>query len=194
MKTTSALKKEQAKKESSDTLLNPRQDRRLLANVPDESGERSNADRRGSTYAGSASFDEFILKSKAGIRYQADIRVLAKCRLSYGRNKTLKIQGVDISSTGMLLRLSGEAQLEALCKAQVIQLKFRIKAGTMPEGYEMQVKIGAKVVRAFTDEEGVYYCGVEFEADLSRYAVDHKDKHALAVSSLFLFFIVAFII
>ena len=194
MPTATKLKKRQNKKETSDSLLNPRQDRRLLANVPDESGERSNTDRRGSNNKSCASFEEYVLKSKAGIRYQADIRVRAKCRLSYGRKKSFNLQGTDISSTGMLLRLSGESELDTLCKANVIKLKFRIKAGAMPEGYEMRVHIAAKVVRAFTDDDGAYYCGIEFEEDLSRYAVEHKDKHALAISSLFMFFIVAFII
>ncbi|WMJ84823.1 glycosyltransferase [Oscillospiraceae bacterium LTW-04] len=194
MPTATVSKKEQDKKVFSDTLLDPRQDRRLLANVPDESGERSNNDRRGSNNNGCASFEEYVLKSKAGVRYQAAIRVRAKCRLSYGRKESFSAQGVDISSTGMLLRLSGEEQLDALCKAEVIKLKFRIKAGSMPEGYEMRVEIAAKVVRAFTDDEGVYFCGIEFEEDLSRYAVEHKDKHALAISSLFMFFIIGFII
>lgn len=194
MQTTASRKKTKNKKELEDTLLNPRQDRRLLANVPDESGVRSNTDRRGSNNADGASFDEYVLKNKLGIRYQADIQVHVKCQLSYGRKKTLKLQGKDISSGGMLLRLSGESQLDTLCKAETIELKFRIKGGTMPEGYEMPVKIGAKVVRAFTDDEGDYFCGLAFDGDLSHYAVQHKDKHALAISSLFLFFIVGFII
>lgn len=194
MQTKAALKKAQHQKVHSDTLLNPRQDRRLLANVPEETGERNNPDRRSRNDAACASYEEFVLKNKAGVRYQAAIRVRAKCRLSYSRKKTLKVQGVDISSTGMLLRLSGEAQLDALCKAETIRLKFRIKAGTMPEGFEMQVDIAAKIIRAFTDKEGVFYCGIEFLEDLSRYAVEHKDKHAMAISSLFLFFIIGFII
>ncbi len=194
MQTTAAPKHAQKKKALSDTLTNPRQDRRLLANVPDESGERCNPDRRSRNSADGAAYEEYIQKSKAGIRYRADIGVRAKCRLSYGRKESFKAQGVDISATGMLLQLSSEAQLDALCKAEVIRLKFRIKAGAMPEGYEMRVDISARIVRAFTDEEGAYFCGLEFEQNLGRYAVEHKDKHALAISSLFLFFIVGFII
>lgn len=41
------LKKKDKKKEIEDILLVPKPDRRLLANVPDEEGERSNTDRRG---------------------------------------------------------------------------------------------------------------------------------------------------
>lgn len=194
MQITAAPKSAGNKKALSDTLPNPQQDRRLLAHVPDESGERSNLDRRGGSGTDQADYEEYIKKSKVGIRYRADIRVRAKCRLSYGRKASLSVQAVDISSTGILLRLSNEAQLDTLCKAEVITLKFRIKAGAMPEGYEMRVKISAKVVRAFTDDAGTYFCGLEFEQELGRYAVEHKDKHALAASSLFLFFIVGFIL
>ncbi len=194
MQTKVAFRKVKNKRERSDILLNPRQDRRLLANVPDETGERNNPDRRSRNHAGSASYEEFVSKNKAGVRYRADIPVRVNCRLSYGRKKSFKVQGLDISSTGMLLQLSGESQLSTLCQAEVIGLKFRIPAGMMPEGYEMRVAIGAKIIRAFTDDDGVFYCGIEFLDDLSQYAVEHKHKHTLAVSSLFLFFIVGFII
>ncbi len=194
MQATAAPKRAGKKKRIPDTLPNPRQDRRILAHVPDESGERSNLDRRGGKGPGQADYEEYIKKSEVGIRYRTDLRVRAKCRLSYGRKATLNVQGADISSTGILLRLSSEAQLDTLCKAEVIKLKFRIKAGSMPEGYEMRVNLAAKVVRAFTDEDGTYFCGLEFEQDLSSYAAEHKDKNALAASSLSLFFVVGFII
>lgn len=194
MQITAAPKSADKKKTLSDTLPNPRQDRRLLAHVPDESGERSNLDRRGGGDTDQADYEEYIKKSKVGIRYQADIQVRAKYRLSDGRQASLSVQAVDISSTGMLLRMSNEAQFDTLRKAEAVRLKFRIKAGSMPEGHEMRVNVAAKIVRAFTDGDGTYFCGLEFEQDLSRYAGEHKDKHALAASSLFLFFIVGFII
>ena len=194
MQTTAAPKRAKTKKAPADTLLNPRRDRRLLANVPDESGVRKNPDRRSRGAVNYADYEEYVQKNKAGIRYQADIAVRTQCRLSYGRRKSFKARGVDISASGMLLQLASEAELEALCRAEVIRLKFRVKAGDMPEGFEMRVKISARIVRAFTDDEGGYFCGLEFEVDLSRYALEHKDRHTVAVSSLFLFFIVFFII
>lgn len=191
---TALLSRNKSKKESPDSLLNPRLDRRLLANVPDNSGERSNIDRRGHDGPSITSFEKYVSKNKAGVRYHADIQVRAKCWMPYGVERSLTAQGIDISASGMLLKLSGAQQFNIMRDSEKLKLKFHIDAGTMPEGYEMGVKIGAKVVRTFTGEDGDFFCGVEFDWDLSHYAVQHKDKHALTISSLFLFFIVAFIV
>lgn len=187
---------EKNKKRVTDILLKPRPDRRLLANVPDAEGERSNIDRRGQGAAADRSgqnYEKYIQENKAGIRYRVNHRVQVRCRMPDGSKKKLSCKGVDLSVTGMLLQVQNQAQAEMLQGAESISLKFRVEAGTMPEGYEMRVKVDAKAVRGFTDKEGTSFCGLVFEQDLSRYAVQHKDRNMLAVSSLFLFFIVAFI-
>ncbi len=206
----SRLNKVFKRKEHTNVLPVAKEDRRLLANVPDSQGQRSNVDRRGqeaaamaeattesTAEAAEAPKDDFrgrILKNRAGIRYRAGGQVRIFCRLADGRKKEIRAESVDISATGLLVSLPDQATGELLQNAGQLLLKFRIAAGAMPEGYEMRVKLAAKVVRLFQDSEGGFYCGLIFAQDLNKYADNHKNRNALAVSSLLLFFVVGFIL
>ncbi len=173
-----------------------KKDRRLLANVPDGQGQRSNVDRRGQEPRdlSDSNFAERILKNRAGNRYRAGSQVRIFCRLAEGGKKEIQAESVDISATGLLLRLPDQATGELLQKAGELLLKFRIAAGSMPEGYEMRVKLAARVVRLFQDGEDGFFCGLAFAQDLNKYAAEHKNRNVLAVASLLLFFIAGFIL
>lgn len=139
-------------------------------------------------------FQERIKKNKSGIRYRVNNEVRIFCQSRSGAKRVLDVHSMDLSTTGMLVKLSDEAEMRTLQAAEELLLKFRVEAGSMPEGLEMRVKVNATIVRTFQDSDGAYCCGLEFSEDLHRYASDHKNRNALAISSLFLFFIVAFII
>ncbi|WP_055666481.1 glycosyltransferase family 2 protein [Desnuesiella massiliensis] len=178
-----------------DILLNPRVDRRLLANVPDKEGIRNSVDRRGQKaledYKGDPNV--FIKSKNAGIRYimQADIKVV--CRSQNG-NITFNVKSVDISTTGILLELKDNEQLNMISNAKSIKLEFKILPGSMPEGYEMSVKIKGKKVRDSITKDGQIFCGIEFFETLSEYSNRKKDRYVLATSSLLLLFISVFIL
>ncbi|MGI5900771.1 MAG: glycosyltransferase family 2 protein [Christensenellales bacterium] len=180
-----------------DILLAPKPDRRKLPSVPDSERKRAKGDRRGenissSNTAGSA--EAFIDKSKAGIRYKVSYSVRVSCRLKDGKRRVFYSRGVDISATGILLRLSTKTDGEYyLSNARSISLKFEIEPGSMPEGYEMKIKTKASFVRFFQGDDGDYYCGLQFLEPLSEYTRRKKDKHLLAVSSLLILFITGFI-
>lgn len=181
--------------ETKDILLNPRGDRRLLANVPDKEGIRSSVDRRGKKvledYKGDPNV--FIKSKKAGIRYimQTDVKIICK---SQKGNITFRVKSVDVSTTGILLELKDEEQLNVISNATSVKLEFEILPGSMPEGYEMNVKINGKKVRDSITADGKIICGMEFIGNLSQYSNRNKDRYVLALSSLLLLFISVFII
>lgn len=187
------LKRDEGKEE--DILLNPRRDRRLLANVPDKEAIRNSVDRRGQRVLQDHKGDPnaFIQSKKAGIRYvmQTDIDII--CTSSKGSIK-FKIRSLDISTTGVLLELKDKEQLKIINNANSIKLEFKIPPGAMPEGYEMNVKIKSKKVRDSVTADGKIICGMEFTETLSEYSNRKKDRYVLAASSLLLLFISIFII
>lgn len=182
------------KAEIEDILLKPRKDRRLLANVPDKEAIRTNVDRRGKKvledFEGDP--DSFIKIRQAGIRYTMQTEVRVSCTGSKGKSNFM-VRSLDVSSTGILLELKDEEQLNIISNAKSIKLKFRVLPGSMPEGYEMKVNIkGKKVREAVTSDEQII-CGIEFFESLSQYSGRKKDRYVLTASSLLLLFISIFI-
>lgn len=183
--------------EAGDVLLHPRRDRRLLANVPDKEAIRNSVDRRGEKLLedciGHCDSKEFIKSKEAGIRYiiQTDIKV--KCKSKSG-NSTFKVKAVDISTTGILIEIKDEEQLDIINNANSIKLDFEVIPGSMPEGYEMNVKIKGHKVRHSIIEGGKILCGIEFTETLSEYSNRKKGRYELAASSLLLLFISIFIL
>ncbi|GAA0777764.1 hypothetical protein GCM10008908_33440 [Clostridium subterminale] len=183
------------KDETYDVLLNPRKDRRLLSNVPDKEEIRNNIDRRGYQVLDEHKEDPsaFIMSRNAGIRYVMKTDVEVTCRSSKGNNKFI-VKSLDISTTGLLLELKDEVQLNTISNAKEIKLKFKILPGSMPEGYEMKVKIKGEKVRDSITSEGKIICGIEFAETLSEYSSRKKDRYVLVTSSFLLLFITLFII
>lgn len=180
---------------TNDILLKPREDRRLLSNVPDKEGIRKNVDRRGYSVLDENKDDpdSFIRSKSAGIRYimKCDIKITCK------ENKTTNTfiaKSSDVSTTGILLELENKAHFDIINNADTINLDFKIESGAMPEGYEMKVKIQGEKVRESINEDGKYTCGILFKETLAEYSNRKKDKYMIFMSSLLLLFISMFII
>ena len=155
-------------------------DRRLLSHVPDAGGHRSNRSRRGaSADMESEDYTLYEQDAKNGQRYLVDYPV--KIDSSAG---TLAARAVDISTTGILVRLEGDAHAAEL--SGDVKLTFEITAGTMPEGYEMKVKkLPATVIRAFGQAEEKLY-GIEFKKTLAQYAAARRQGYMFAAATFFL--------
>lgn len=182
-------------KDNEDILLVTENDRRILSNVPDKEGIRKGIDRRGRKVLDKNKDKAiaFIEGKKAGIRYVTEIDVKVKCK-NYKGKKEFIVKSCDISTTGILIKLDNKEQLEIINKAETLELQFKILPGSMPEGYEMKVKIKGKKVRDKIDENGIILCGIEFLETLSEYSSRTKDRYFLVLSSLALLFISLFII
>ena len=181
-------------KENEDILLKQKNDRRLLSNVPDKHAIRTNNDRRGNAVLEECMElpEEFIANKNAGIRYLMETDVSIKCS-KRSEEKVIKGKSVDISTTGILIEISDEKSLKFIQQSKNITLNFNIIPGAMPEGYEMKVKINAKMIRHNKAADGKIACGFIFEETLSEYADRKKNKYMLFVSSALLFFITLFV-
>lgn len=178
-----------------DVLLEVKQDRRLLPNVPDKSYKRSNVDRRGRDVlhdSDDKNIDDFIKSQGAGTRYKVSYDVEVVCK-NKGIKNRFHCQGIDISMTGILLKVD-KINLDSLKSADSIQLIFEIEPGTMPEGMEMRVKMFSNMVRIEKTSGDNILCGLRFKDELSIYSRRKKDRYMLTISSLLLFFITSFII
>ncbi len=173
-----------------DILLLEKTDRRMLSNVPDATKVRSNSDRRGKETIDSSTVDinAFIREKKAGIRYRVSYQVNVLCKKG-GKINNITCEGIDISTTGILIKVLDEVQAEIMQDADKITLDFEILPGTMPEGYEMKVKQTAKLVRVAEGNVGEFLCGFAFNKDLSSYSEKKKDRYMLTLSAIILFFI-----
>ncbi|MEG6523307.1 glycosyltransferase family 2 protein [Desulfotomaculum sp. 1211_IL3151] len=101
---------------------------------------------------------------------------------------------MDISTTGILIKLNAEEHLLKIKESEKITLKFEILPGSMPEGYEMNVRVAAKVARSWIAEDGACFCAFEFLTTLAQYANRKKGRVVLFMSSLLLLFITIFIL
>lgn len=172
-----------------DILLQTKGDRRLLPNVPDKEGVRSNGDRRGHL-VGEDIADKVrknIDDNGVGVRYIVDYPVKVKLW-----KKNFSAKALDISSSGMLMQVD-EKFVKELSESRDIELQFEIMPGTMPEGYEMEVKIKAKCVRTFTNENGSF-CGMQFNESLAQYASRNKNMYALPTVAFCMAFVIFLII
>lgn len=199
--------KEKRRKIKKDILLETKSDRRLFPNVPDRSKQRSNIDRRGKQREAnsnisevikgkqketSLNINEVIKRNYTGIRYKISCDVDVICNENGKKNKFV-CQGIDISMTGILLRITNKENSKSMESADSIQLKFEIRPGTMPEGMEMKINMLAEVARSqVISEEEVLY-GLQFQKELSIYRAKKKDRYMLLISSLMLLFIIGFI-
>lgn len=188
-------KKRRKKNHSEDVLLETKNDRRILSNVPDKTRVRSNADRRGNKDGDSrsATVYDYIEQHQTGIRYKVEYEVLVTYVV--GRKKfSFSCTGIDISMSGILLHITQKEHIERMKEAKSIQLRFEILPGTMPEGLEMKVKIGAELARILEVSEKEFLCGMKFAKPLSIYASKTRGRYMLMISSLLLFGITCFII
>lgn len=184
-------KKKKRRNKEEDILLREQTDRRLMPDVPALTGERKLTDRRGNLSDSGLSFEEISKKRKLGIRYlnTYDIQVVAYHK---GVKKRFGGQSRDVSLGGLGLVVSAEEK-DLIKEADKVRLKFHVEPGTLPEGYEMNVRIFAQPVREVELDDGKWLVGFEYRLDLMDYAKRRKDRYMLTMSSLMLFFISAFI-
>lgn len=189
------LFRKKKKEQLEDILLQQKPDRRMLSYVPDKQKVRNNVDRRGGDtleyYKGKA--DDYIKSIQSGIRYEVQYRVKVTVKGAGTGKKRFTCNGIDISTTGILLQMEDKRQQQILQKATAIRLKFEITPGSMPEGYEMLVKQPATLVRAIKTQDDKYLCGMEFEKTLAQYATRRKDGYMLTIASAMIFIISSFI-
>lgn len=163
-----------------------KQDRRLLANVPDPMNRRQQIGRRGIRQLKENQY-EYTLEF--GTRYEVDVEVTLKLE---GKDGEVRLKGrtVDLSDTGLLVELSIADNVLTL--DQLIKVNFTIPGGVMKEGYDHKVKLKAKVVRFVSgDQEGKSIkVGLEFERPLHQYFYKRYWLSELSLSSLFLALIV----
>lgn len=169
-------------------MLHKGADRRLLPNMPDMSGQRTNKDRRGAAKQDARIKRQALNPSLAehqGIRYEmkCDVRVIC---YSGGKRKCFTVQSVNISTSGILLRVENSEYKSLLERANKIKLKFEIKPGSMPEGYEMRVALTALLVRTLDLPDGANHLGLRFNRSLSNYAYNKKGRslRTIAIVSL----------
>lgn len=139
-----------------EKLTMPRQDRRPLTYVPDPENVRTTTDRRGTHAMGNSEQNEQLDVDSLrllSLRYMADFEVTIYPEHKKNKRRyAIKGNAVDISATGVLIRLEAEAW-ETYKEGQELHAHFRIPPGTMPEGFENSVNSAAKVVRKFTRSE-----------------------------------------
>ena len=160
-----------------------RPDRRTLPDVPSPSGKRSNVDRRGKsqiTQKIPRRAYNTSLPDHLGVRYVCDQPVRVTCK-SRGRTYHFTVKSKDISTGGMLL-IAEPKYKSILQDAARTSLRFVIKPGVMPEGYEVKVRIQAKMVSAREDSEGNLLCGMEFTKSLTHYVYTKRSRGLRAVS------------
>lgn len=180
--------------EEKEIVVNEKSDRRLLARVPDKLGFRSNNDRRNLNVkdVDETDFQNFILANAAGRRYQVNYPVTISYKFNHQVKKTI-VKGIDISGSGILLEIPSSISTEIQADMS-INLDFQITPGSMPEGYEMRVKIAAKIVRVNSKSDEKVYCGVVFKETLAEYAERKKYRYVLPISSFCLLLITGLIL
>lgn len=184
------------KKTNEERLTRAKEDRRTLTYVPDPDNVRTTTDRRGIRRIGKTQIkgkdlDKLRLLS---LRYVADFEVEL---IPNKQNKREKItcQAMDISSTGILLEIPTDAP--ALKEKEQVHLRFHIPPGTMPEGFESNVKIAATIVRQFTHQEGQRakrMMALEFARPLTEYFQRRRWGISVYTASSMLFVAALFIL
>ena len=162
-------------KQKKDYILHETRDRRLFPHVPDPGGKRSNISRR----------DDHLEEKRpayaeyAGVRYESEVDVT----INTGA-KRMRATSINISQTGMLLRLAEGFAVEDLDKDQKVKLDFRLEEGDLQEGTEKHYRnISAKVVRL---SPGSHAVAVQFHKPLYKERRS-KDRILFLAATVFLF-------
>lgn len=186
------IKKKNKNKVDEDVLLHVKKDRRSLPDVPSVGGKRKLTDRRGGMEESEKSFKEQTEKRQLGIRYLNIYEVYVRIKKD-GKKYSFIAKSFDVSMTGIGLTVT-EWEKNILENAQDIRIKFHVEPGTLPEGFEMNIRTGARVARTTRVHPGQYQVGLIYTEDLAEYAKKKKDRYILTMSSALLFFISLFIL
>ncbi len=173
-----------------DVFAKPKADRRLFVHVPDPEGIRVVGDRRLQTQNEKKS-NKATAGYAPGLRFEGGFPVEAIVK---GKH-TFHLRGtcVDISQSGILIAFTSSEDAARLKAASSVTLRFRIPPGVLPEGMESKVTIKGDYVRDVT-LESAYGCGFKFSMPLESYVERYKDRSALTMSAIMLFFVSLIII
>lgn len=177
------------KPEPEELLTRTKTDRRLLPHVPPRSKIRSNIDQRGREEAAKKRKRRVVnpsLPYHFGIRYEAELDVEVRCVMPNGAVHTFACKSRNISTNGMQLHLISEKQTKWLAEAKRMVLRFQIKPGVMPEGYEMRVRMQASYIVCRPAEDSGYLCGVKFKKSLVDYAYSRRGRNLRTFSIVML--------
>ena len=181
-----------------EIIAETKPDRRLLSNVPDKEKIRTNPDRRGQEFTGEDEQfrdPEYINKLHLlSLRYVTCFDVTIIKELPWKKEK-INSHSVDLSASGILVEIDDKDYL--IKDGDQCVLKFSIPRGSMPEGFESNVKVPAKVVRTFEKEacgKRKKCVGFVFEKTLVEYFQKKRWKYSVYSASLFLFFSVFIVI
>lgn len=186
------------KKVVNEVIAETKPDRRLLSNVPDKENIRMVPDRRGYNLAGEDSQfsdPEYIKRlHQLSLRYVASFEVTIIKEFPWKKVK-IKAHSVDLSASGILVQIDEKDYLingEDQCI-----LKFSIPRGSMPEGFESNVRVSARIVRIFDKEESgkpQKYIAFAFDKTLISYFEKKRWRYSIYSASMFLFFSVLIVI
>ncbi|MEK5037286.1 glycosyltransferase family 2 protein [Sporosarcina sp. FSL K6-3457] len=186
-----------SKKKIKEVLTVPREDRRILSNVPDPENIRGAADRRGIKDGRVAEEDKdpnYINKMKMlSLRYVADFEVLIIPE-DFSKREGLRTTAVDISTTGLLVEMSDNTKIIQV--GDTVKMHFDIPAATMPEGFESFVKLEAVAVRIFSEKENGQskkMIAFEFSKPLTDYFQKKRWGYSVFMASSLLFIAVALV-
>lgn len=177
-------------KEIKNVLLEKKPDRRLLPRMRDAQNKhddpRGRKERRNKLRRGIMSPS---LPEHRGQRYASNLDVKIKCTGRKCPVKSWTTKTEDISTSGMLLLPQSAEKKISLENAKRITLRFRIKPGDMPEGYEMRVKTKAKLIASYPANTHTFKSSLAFNTSLVNYAYKRKGRNFrfFALISLLLF-------
>ncbi len=177
--------KRKKKETTKDILLVTKEDRRLLTYVKDSENIRTKFDRRSELET-----DGSYIKDMGDY----NLRYIAKYDVKISDTEKSKClfngESQDVSTTGMLINVKDKGFKVDV--GDTVKLKFSIKPGTMPEGFESKIKVKAEVIRiAKKDDDGnVELVGVKFKENLYKYVRRRRGFYSLSIASLFMFIVV----
>lgn len=169
-----------AKQPREDVILQELTDRRLLAHVPDPTGQRTQGDRR-DDLAGDA--DKPQSARFAGKRYPASFDVKVKAK-----SGDFRAVCVDLSQTGMQMKT--ETGTQGMQEGDTVTLRFHLLPGILQEGMEKNYRLEASVVRILDENR----FAVKFREPLFRNRHHTKDTYLLTISSVCLMLVALFIL
>ncbi len=183
-----------------EILARPKEDRRLLPNVPEPPGNRIAIDRRGFPLGEELPAElhpNAVQEWKdSGMRYEADFPVRARFSIDDHQHRFMNVRCVEISETGMLLRIPRDHE-EDLDKLKKGEFRFSIPGGVMPEGFESKISIGAGVVRTFRkrgDGGEDLYVAVRFERRLKDHYYRRRWRFSVPAAGFLMMLIVSLVV
>ncbi|WP_407269670.1 glycosyltransferase [Radiobacillus sp. PE A8.2] len=186
-------RKKNKRNRNREVLTEIKSDRRILSKVPDPEQMRLSADRRTISRQRYNELNSVARDAKDkhdfGVRYNANFRVNIA---TIGKRK-LDARVTDISVSGMLVELP--ADRSNLNLGDKVHLRFKIPPGTMPEGFETNVKMSATVVRTFTEERsGIERRMIAFEFSVPLYKYVKRKRWGLSISAASLLLLMASVV